>query len=83
LDGNATVPLNAQEYRNAYKRRTDLVKYAMADVPYGDRKRLVEAIMGAIHKGGLFSVDVDIIPTKTSECAHVVLPAAAVLGSIR
>lgn len=73
---NFKTTLNAQEYRNAYKRRTDLVKYAMADVPYGDRNRLVEAIMGAIRKGGLFSVDVDIIPTKTSECAHVVLPAA-------
>jgi arsenite oxidase large subunit len=73
---NFKTTLNAQQYRNAYKRRTDLVKYAMADVPYGDRKRLVDAIMGAIRKGGLFSVDVDIIPTKTSECAHVVLPAA-------
>ena len=27
-------------------------------------------------QGGLFAVDVDIIPTKTSECSHVVLPAA-------
>jgi arsenite oxidase large subunit len=73
---NFKTTLNAQQYRNAYKRRTDLVKYAMAEVPYGDRKRLVEAIMGAIRKGGLFSVDVDLIPTKTSECAHVLLPAA-------
>jgi arsenite oxidase large subunit len=37
---------------------------------------LVDAIMGAIRQGGLFAVDVDIVPTKTSECAHVVLPAA-------
>ena len=73
---NFKTTLNAQQYRNAYKRRTDLVKYAMADVPYGDRDRLVDAIMGAIRQGGLFAVDVDIIPTKTSECAHVVLPAA-------
>lgn len=73
---NFKTTLNAQEYRNAYKRRTDLVKYAMADVPYGDRERLVEAIMGAIRQGGLLAVDVDIIPTKTSECSHVVLPAA-------
>jgi arsenite oxidase large subunit len=73
---NFKTTLNAQQYRNAYKRRTDLVKYAMADVPYGDRDRLVDAIMGAIRQGGLFAVDVDIIPTKTSECSHVVLPAA-------
>ena len=32
--------------------------------------------MGAIKQGGLFAVDVDIVPTKTSECSHVVLPAA-------
>jgi arsenite oxidase large subunit len=73
---NFKTTLNAQQYRNAYKRRTDLVKYAMADVPYGDRERLVDAIMGAIKQGGLFAVDVDIVPTKTSECSHVVLPAA-------
>ncbi len=68
--------LNASEFRNAYKRRTDLVKYAMSSVPYGDREALVNAIMGAIRQGGLFSVDVDIVPTKIGECAHVVLPAA-------
>ena len=73
---NFKTTLNAQAYRNAYKRRTDIVKYAMADVPYGDRVKLVDAIMGAVRQGGLFSVDVDIIPTKTSECAHVLLPAA-------
>lgn len=73
---NFKTTLNAQAYRNAYKRRTDIVKYAMADVPYGDRVKLVDAIMGAIRQGGLFSIDVDIIPTKTSECAHVLLPAA-------
>ena len=36
----------------------------MSAVPYGDRKAMVEAIVAAIKKGGLFSVDVDIIPTK-------------------
>lgn len=68
--------LNANEFRNVYKRRTDMVKYAMSSVPYGDREALVNAIMGAIRQGGLFSVDVDIVPTKIGECAHVVLPAA-------
>ena len=68
--------LNALEFKKAYKRRTDLVKYAMEGVPYGDRAALVNAVMGAIRQGGLFSVDVDIVPTKIGECAHVVLPAA-------
>jgi arsenite oxidase large subunit len=68
--------LNALEFKKAYKRRTDLVKYAMEGVPYGDREALVSAVMDAIRKGGIFSVDVDIVPTKIGECSHVVLPAA-------
>ncbi len=68
--------LNATEFRNAYKRRTDLVKYAVESVPYADRARLIDAIMGAIRQGGLFSVNVDIVPTKIGAHSHVVLPAA-------
>ena len=68
--------LNALEFKNVYKRRTDMVKDAMSAVPYGDRAAQVEAIMGAIRKGGLFVVDVDIIPTKIGQAAHVILPAA-------
>ena len=68
--------LNAMEFGRVYKRRTDLVKYAMNDVPYGDRDRMADAIMGAIRQGGLFSIDVDIVPTKIGQDCHVVLPAA-------
>ncbi|MEP9350618.1 arsenate reductase (azurin) large subunit [Xanthobacter sp. KR7-225] len=68
--------LNAMAFKRAYKMRTDLVKDAMASVPYGDRDAMVAAIMGAIRKGGLFSVDVDIVPTLIGEAAHVMLPAA-------
>jgi len=68
--------LNAMEFKRVYKRRTDLVKDAMNAVPYGDRGAMVAAIMDAVRKGGLFSVDVDIVPTKISEAAHVILPAA-------
>ena len=68
--------LNALEFKRAYKRRTDLVKEAMSSVPAGDRAALVEAIMGAIRQGGLFAVDVDIVPTKIGEACHVILPAA-------
>lgn len=68
--------LNAMEFKRVYKKRTDLVKDAMNAVPYGDRPAMVAAIMDAIRKGGLFSVDVDIVPTKVGEAAHVMLPAA-------
>ncbi len=68
--------LNALEFKRRYKERTDMVKDAMSAVPYGDRAAMVEAIMAAIRKGGLFSVDVDIIPTKIGQASHVWLPAA-------
>lgn len=68
--------LAATEFRNAYRRRTNLVKDAMANVPAGDREAQIAAIMGAIRQGGLFSVDVDIVPTQIGDCAHAVLPAA-------
>jgi arsenite oxidase large subunit len=68
--------LNAMEFRRVYKKRTDLVKYAMNEVPYGDRDHMVDAIMGAIRQGGLFSIDVDIVPTKIGQDAHLILPAA-------
>ena len=68
--------LNAHEFKRVYKRRTDLVKDAMNAVPYGDRTALVDAIMGAIRQGGLFAVDVDIVPTQIGRACHVWLPAA-------
>ena len=68
--------LNAFKFKQAYKKRTDLVKDAMMTVPYGDRTAMVNAIVGAIKKGGLFAVDVDIVPTKIGEACHVWLPAA-------
>jgi len=68
--------LNAAEFKRTYKRRTDLVKAAMDSVPAGDREGQIKAIMDAIAQGGLFSVDVDIVPTKIASCAHVVLPGA-------
>ena len=56
--------LNAFEFKRVYKKRTDLVKDAMSSVPAGDRPAMVEAIMGAIKAGGLFAVDVDIVPSQ-------------------
>ncbi|CAH2403853.1 arsenate reductase (azurin) large subunit [Mesorhizobium escarrei] len=68
--------LNAHQFKRRYKERTDMVKDAMSSVPYGDRQATVDAIVGAVGKGGLFSVDVDIIPTKIGQASHVLLPAA-------
>ena len=68
--------LNAFKFKQVYKKRTDMVKDAMMSVPYGDRTAMVNAIVGAIKKGGLFAVDVDIVPTKIGEACHVWLPAA-------
>jgi arsenite oxidase large subunit len=47
----------------------------MNAVPAGDRQAVIGAIMEAIRQGGLFTVDVDIAPTKIAEACHVVLPA--------
>ena len=68
--------LNAMEFKRVYKERTDKVKDAMSSVPYGDSEAMVTAIVAAIKDGGLFSVDVDIVPTKIGQAAHVWLPAA-------
>lgn len=68
--------LNALNFKQAYKKRTDIVKDAMSAVPYGDRPALVNAVVAAIKKGGLFAVDVDIVPTKIGQACHVWLPAA-------
>lgn len=68
--------LNAEEFRRVYRRRTNLVKEAMDSVSYGDHAAQVDAVMNAIRQGGLFSVDVDILPTPIGQACHVVLPAA-------
>lgn len=68
--------LNASAFKRAFNERTNKVKAAMDSVPAGDRAAQVEAIVAAIRDGGLFAVDVDIIPTKIGEACHVLLPAA-------
>src|SRR5579863_8235461 len=43
--------LNADQFKQVYKKRTDLVKDAMSAVPYGDQKAMVAAILASIEKG--------------------------------
>ena len=73
---NYKTTLNADEFKRAYKNRTDKVKEALSAVPAGDREAQVAAVMAAIREGGLFVVDVDITRTEIGEAAHVLLPAA-------
>jgi arsenite oxidase large subunit len=65
---NYKTTINAMAFKRAYKRRTDMVKDAINAAPGGGRQ--------AIRQGGLFAVDVDIVPTRIGEACHVVLPAA-------
>lgn len=67
--------LNATEFKREYNRRTNMVKDAMDAHAGATRDELVEAIVGAINGGGLFSVDVDIIHSQIGQAAHVILPA--------
>ena len=67
--------LNASEFKRIYNRRTNMVKEAMDARPGATREEMVDAIVAAIEAGGLFSVDVDVVPTQIGQCAHVVLPA--------
>lgn len=67
--------LNATEFKREYNRRTNMVKDAMDAHAGATREELVEAIVGAINAGGLFSVNVDIIHSQIGQAAHVILPA--------
>ena len=67
--------LNASVFKREYNRRTNMVKEAMDARAGATREELVDAIVGAIEAGGLFSVDVDIIHTQIGQAAHVILPA--------
>ncbi len=42
--------LNALQFKQVYKKRTDMVKDAMSSVPCGDRPATVNAIADAIKK---------------------------------
>jgi len=67
--------LNATEFKREYNRRTNMVKDAMDAHAGATREELVEAIVGAVNAGGLFSVNVDIIHSQIGQAAHVILPA--------
>ena len=67
--------LNASEFKRVYNKRTNMVKEAMDARAGATREELVDAIVGAIEAGGIFSVNVDIIHSQIGQAAHVILPA--------
>ena len=67
--------LNAAQFKRTHKKRSDMVKEAMDAAAGGTREDLVNAIVDAVNKGGLFVVDVDIINSQIGQNAHVVLAA--------
>ncbi len=72
----ALTTLNAQNHRNALAQRSNLVKAAMDRVVGGTVDERVNAIMGAIEKGGLFIPLSNLYMVTTARYAHVVFPAA-------
>ncbi|MEX5728146.1 arsenite oxidase large subunit [Rhodovulum iodosum] len=67
--------LNASEFKRVYNRRSNMVKEAMDARAGTTREELVDAIVGAIEAGGIFSVNVDVIHSQIGQAAHVILPA--------
>jgi arsenite oxidase large subunit len=67
--------LNASQFKRVYNRRSQMVKDAMDAAAGRPREELVDAIVGAINAGGIFSVCMDIIHSQIGQAAHVILPA--------
>lgn len=69
--------LNAEQYRNAVLRRSEIVKEAMRKVRGGTTEQIVDTIVDAVMtKGGLFVTLIDLYPTMIMDAAHIALPAA-------
>ena len=69
--------LNAEQYRNAVLRRSEIVKEAMRKVRGGTTEQIVDTIVDAVmNKGGLFVTLIDLYPTMIMDAAHIALPAA-------
>ena len=68
--------LNAEAYRNAVLRRSDIVKEAMRKVRGATTEQIVDVIVDAVmNKGGLFVTLIDLYPTMIMDAAHIALPA--------
>lgn len=68
---------NAEQFRDAVLRRSEIVKQAMRKVRGASTQEMVDAIFDAVaNQGGLFVAHINLYPTMMAEAAHLMLPAA-------
>ena len=67
---------NAENFREAVMRRSEIVKDAMRKTRGASAQEMVDAIYDAVaNKGGLYVTAINLYPTKLAEAAHLLLPA--------
>lgn len=68
---------NAEEYKAAVLRRSNVVREALGKVRGGGVEAMADAIWDAVNKrGGLYVATVDLYPTKIAQAGHMMLPGA-------
>jgi arsenite oxidase large subunit len=67
---------NAQRLREVVLERSQIVKSAVSKARGSSAPELVDVIYEACNSGGLFVASIDLYPTKLTEAAHMLLPAA-------
>ena len=69
--------LNAEAFREAIYRRSNIVKEAMAQARGATVEEMVDIIYKAVSEdGGLFVTTIDLYPVMIAEASHILLPAA-------
>lgn len=69
--------VNAETYREAVKRRANIVNQALAKARGASTEQLINIIYDAVkNQGGLYLVDIDLYRTKFADSSHMLLPAA-------
>lgn len=68
---------NAEQHREVLMKRANIVREAMSKAKGANVAQMVDVIYDACkNKGGMFVVGINLYPTKLSEAAHMMLPAA-------
>ena len=68
--------LNAENFRDAVMRRSEIVKEALRKARGASTAEMVDVIFDAIStKGGLFVTHINLYPTMMAEAAHLMMPA--------
>ncbi len=69
--------LNAEQYRETVYRRSNIVRDALARAKGAAADDIVDIVYDAVeNRGGLFVTLIDLYPTKFTNAAHLMLPAA-------